>query len=172
MPQETATNEVSVPSTEAERHAIRARAGRVRETLKDDAAFVERARTQRVLPYLYYEDGIAAMEFLTQTFGLVERRRRVREDGTLFHGELVWDGDVIFLGSPTTTSEAPEAITNMYRDASMFCVCDDPDALYERVVTAGARIQSEPCELEWGRMFVALDTEGRSWFFSQLKPGY
>ena len=53
-----------------------------------------------VSPYLYYVDGIAAMEFLANVFGFREHTRMVEDDGTLRHGEMRLGDAAVMLGCP------------------------------------------------------------------------
>ena len=52
-----------------------------------------------ITPYLYYEDGRAAADWLCRVFGF-EQRSAVEQDGRVTHAELVLDDDVVFLGEP------------------------------------------------------------------------
>src|SRR5205807_9945023 len=45
----------------------------------------------RVSPYLYYEDGAAAIDWLTQAFGFTERLRVPGEGGRVMHAEIELD---------------------------------------------------------------------------------
>ena len=47
----------------------------------------------------------------------------------------------------------------------------DPDALYERAKRAGARIEMEPTDQDYGsRDFIARDPEGNIWSFGTYDP--
>ena len=60
--------------------------------------------TSPISPYLYYEDGVAALEFLADAFGFQERMRHVDQDGTLRHGEMQFGTSVVMLASvPNST---------------------------------------------------------------------
>ena len=41
-----------------------------------------------VIPFLTYEDGIAALEWLAEVFGFTETARFTSSDGRLSHGEM------------------------------------------------------------------------------------
>src|SRR4249919_1612000 len=41
-----------------------------------------------IVPYIFYDDGLAAMEWLDETLGFRERMRTVDETGALRHGEM------------------------------------------------------------------------------------
>jgi PhnB protein len=49
-----------------------------------------------VVPFLTYEDGIAALEWLAEVFGFTETARFTSSDGRLSHGEMsIGDGLVL-----------------------------------------------------------------------------
>jgi len=41
-----------------------------------------------VVPFLTYEDGVAALEWLAEVFGFTETARFTSSDGRLSHGEM------------------------------------------------------------------------------------
>ena len=41
-----------------------------------------------VVPFLTYEDGIAALDWLAEAFGFTETARLTTTDGRLSHGEM------------------------------------------------------------------------------------
>src|SRR5262249_62386188 len=58
-----------------------------------------RVMDQGVIPMLAYENGPAAMDWLAEAFGFVEKDRRV-EDGRLTHGEMDTGGGVVMMATP------------------------------------------------------------------------
>ena len=57
--------------------------------------------TQRIVPFLGYEDAAAAIEWLRRAFGFVEDRAVRREqDGVITHSELALAGATIYLSTP------------------------------------------------------------------------
>ncbi|MGH7819699.1 MAG: VOC family protein, partial [Candidatus Binatia bacterium] len=45
------------------------------------------------------------------------------------------------------------------------------DAHYRRARAAGAAIESEPADMEWGaRMYTARDPQGNQWYFATPIP--
>ena len=62
---------------------------------------------QRVTPYLLYEDGPAAIEFLTQAFGFREERRTTGAAGGL-HAELEVAPGGGWIGDASRASVAPK----------------------------------------------------------------
>lgn len=122
--------------------------------------------TQTVTPYLLYEDGVAAIDFLTRAFGFREVNRATGAAGGL-HAELAAgsDGARVYLGQPPAgyRNHAAVGITS-----EVYVLVDDVDAHYARAVAAGASIIEEPNDLPFGhRRYGCRDPQGHEWFFAQ-----
>jgi hypothetical protein len=61
-----------------------------------------------VVPFLTYEDGIAALEWLAEVFGFTETARVTSSDGRLSHGEMSIGDGLIVLASPSPDYEGPK----------------------------------------------------------------
>ena len=134
---------------------------------------VEHRRSPSIYPRLAYRDEVAALEFLTRAFGLVERRESRMEHPA---GMLAWleigDGMVMIgrageerhgLHSPLETG-VPTAMVNAY--------VHDIDAHYRRAAAEGARIVTPLEDMFWGdRRYEALDLEGHRWHFAERMSG-
>jgi len=117
-------------------------------------------------PYLYYENAAAAMDWLIEAFGFSERMRMTSDDGTVNHGELVLGEGVIMLGQPGPTYQSPAKRGGATAGVNVYV--DDVDAHFEHAKAAGATIQMEPTDQEYGdRRYDAKDPEGHDWFFAQ-----
>ena len=135
--------------------------------------------TQRIVPFLGYEDAAAAIEWLGRAFGFVEdRSARHEEDGTVTHAGLALDDATIYLStpagyaSPRTLRETSELARRAYDNAWVidghFVEVDDIDAHYERAVAADATVLRGPEEPGIGfRIYSAEDFEGHRWMFGQ-----
>jgi uncharacterized glyoxalase superfamily protein PhnB len=123
---------------------------------------------QRIVPYLYYADGSAALDFLCQAFGFEERLATRRGDGTLMHAELGFGGNTVMLGTPLDEDGQPQVPEpTERRHSGVLCYVDDVDAHCARARAAGARIASPPADQAYGaRTYTAVDPEGHQWFFS------
>jgi uncharacterized glyoxalase superfamily protein PhnB len=121
--------------------------------------------TQRVTPYLLYEDGEAAIEFLVRAFGFREERRAIGGAGGL-HAELEVPPDgLVYLGQPPSGFRNPAAVG---RTSLVHVIVDDVDAHFERARDAGARIIEELTDLPFGhRRYGCADPQGHEWFFAQ-----
>ena len=118
----------------------------------------------RIAPYLLYEDGAAAIDFLTKAFGF-EEVMRADEGGVVNHAELRLGDDSIMLGSPGEDYKSPR--TADHYTALVHVYIDDVDGHFERAKAAGAEIVMEPTDQEYGdRRYDAKDPEGHFWSFA------
>jgi uncharacterized glyoxalase superfamily protein PhnB len=125
---------------------------------------------QTVTPYLLYEDGEAAIEFLTRGFGFREVERMTGSAGGL-HAELETapDGGRIYVGQPTEEFRNPAQVG---RTASVYVLVDDVDAHYARAKEADAEIFEELADLPFGhRRYRCADPQGHAWDFAQVISG-
>lgn len=131
-----------------------------------------------VIPMIAYEDGVAALEWLTEAFGFRERARQVGPDGRLSHGEMEAGDGVIMLATPTPDYQGPKRHRLTCAQARKWSAVpwiidgvlvhvEDLDAHYARAKAAGATILSEIEEGPPGRRYRAEDLEGHRWFFFQ-----
>jgi PhnB protein len=130
---------------------------------------VEHRRSPSIYPRLAYRDEVAALDFLTRAFGLVERRESRMEHPD---GMLAWletgDGTIMIgragperhgLVSPLDAG-APTAMVMVY--------VHDIDVHYRRAESEGAQIVMPLEDMFWGdRRYEALDLEGHRWHFAE-----
>jgi PhnB protein len=123
--------------------------------------------TPTLMPYLYYEDPNAALEFLTSAFGFRERFRMDGPDGRIAHAEVeVGDKGVVMLGGPGESYKSPKTL-GVNATASIYVYVDDVDAHHARAREAGARILREPEDQFYGdRNYGAADLEDHEWYFA------
>jgi uncharacterized glyoxalase superfamily protein PhnB len=135
--------------------------------------------SQKIVPFIGYEDAAAAIDWLTQAFGFSERPgARYEQDGTITHAELELDGATIYLSTPrgyasprtlrAESETARRAYDNPWVIDGHFVEVDDVAAHFERARAAGATILREPEEPGTGfRIYTAEDPEGHRWMFGQ-----
>jgi uncharacterized glyoxalase superfamily protein PhnB len=63
---------------------------------------------------LSYEDGVSAMEWLRDIFGMDIKEKWLGEDGRLEHGELEYSGQRIMLATPTPLYQSPKTLRKNY----------------------------------------------------------
>jgi uncharacterized glyoxalase superfamily protein PhnB len=121
---------------------------------------------QTITPYLLYEDGEAAIDFLTRAFGFREVERQIGGAGGL-HAELELGpgGGRIYLGQPPGDFRNPEVVG---RTSSIYVLVDEVDAHHDRARAAGAEITEELNDLPFGhRRYGCVDPQGHEWVFAQ-----
>ena len=123
-----------------------------------------KAQTETI-PYLFYDDVPAALEWLARAFGFVEEMRHATERGGM-HAQMTLDGQRIMMGqgSKEWRMQSPRAAGMATQ--GVFIYVPDVDTHYERARAAGARIDSPPQDHGYGRTFTAYDLGGHPWFFT------
>ena len=65
--------------------------------------------------------------------------------------------------------ESPLRLPSIH--GQVYCFVDDVDAHFRRARAAGATIESEPEDKDWGdRMYTVRDPEGHQWYFATRRP--
>jgi len=120
-----------------------------------------------IWPTLTFYDARAAANFLVAAFGFELRAIHAHEDdpGVVEHGELRWPrGGGVMFGS-AGKDDGPFG-RRLPGNESVYVVCDDPDALFERATAAGAEVVRPLTDEDYGsRGFVVRDPEGNLWSF-------
>lgn len=115
-----------------------------------------------VSPYLYYEDGDAAIDWLVRVFGFRERLRGHHPDGRFGHGEVEVADGVVMLGTPDGFRRADRSCFGVYVHV------DDVNLHHARAKGEGATVTEAPADQPYGvRSYGALDLEGNQWWFAQ-----
>ena len=133
---------------------------------------------QTTVPMLAYEDGSAAIEFLSEAFGFTEKMRMQNPDGSIGHAELELNGGMIMLATPTPDYHSPrhhrEECVHAAKWSQVPYIIDgvyvqvpDVDAHFDQAKKAGAKILSDPQDQPYGeRVYRAEDHEGHRWMFA------
>lgn len=126
-------------------------------------------RPSSVVPYLYYEDATAAVEFLTHAFGFeVEAAFRNEETGEVLHATLQTGSGQIFVG-PGMAAFGTAGTRDADAVASMtYVFVDDVDEHHARACRAGVLVREPPHDHFGGnRQYTASDPGGQRWTFAQ-----
>jgi len=127
-----------------------------------------------------YENGAAAMDWLSRAFGFRERARMLGENGRLSHGEMEAGDGMIMLATPSPHYRGPKHHREECEQAQrwsevpyiidgVLVYVDDVDAHFQRAKAAGATVLSPVEEGQEGKRYRAEDLEGHRWMFMQKK---
>lgn len=129
-----------------------------------------------VIPCLRYADPKAAIRFLTEAFGFVEKLVVPGPDSGVIHAELTFgegaQRGLVMLGG------ADRAFFDMRLPQQaggvtdcIYVVVEDADAHCARAAAAGAEILEGPLDRDYGsREYVARDPGGYLWDFGTYDP--
>lgn len=120
-----------------------------------------------IVPYLFYADAPAAIDFLCKAFGFEERLRYPMPDGRIGHAEIALGEDLVMLASIWEGfGDSPLNLPNVH--AQIYCFIDeDIDAHFLRARVEGAVLVTEPKDEHGTRSYRALDTDGHRWVFGR-----
>lgn len=128
------------------------------------AAADSKVATQ-VIPYIFYRDVPAALDWLARAFGFTESMRTATPSGGM-HGEMTLDGQQIMMGQGSKEWGMLSARETGAATQGVFVYLADVDAHFERARAAGAQIVKPPEDLPYGRSYTARDLDGHPWFFA------
>ena len=122
--------------------------------------------TISVWPSVRCRDTRVLIDFLVAAFGFEEQFSVPGEDGKgIIHAQIRWPGGGgVMLGDAEVGDAFHLALP--FGPVSIYVVTDQPDALHDRAVAAGATIVTGLRDEEYGsRGFSATDPEGNLWSF-------
>ena len=132
-------------------------------------------RSSSVIPCLRYADPVAAIRFLTEAFGFVEKLIVPGPDGDIIHAELTFgEGDA--RGMVMVGGNRPFFDMRLPKEAGgvtdcIYVVVKDADAHCANARAAGAEILEGPLDRDYGsREYVARDPGGHLWDFGTYDP--
>lgn len=112
-----------------------------------------------IVPYLFYDDAGAAMDWYARVFGFEEISRRADDTGRVQNAEMRVGNSELWLDGSGRRKDNDE------RPTWIGIWVDDVDAVYERVQAAGVECEP-PVDREFGvRMLNVPDEMGYLWGF-------
>jgi PhnB protein len=114
-----------------------------------------------IIPYIFYRDVPAALEWLARAFGFKEEMRTGTPSGGI-HGEMSLDGQRIMMGQGAKDWGMVSPIEATMATMGVFIYLDDVDAHHARAQAAGAQIVHPPRNESYGRTYTARDLDGPS----------
>jgi uncharacterized glyoxalase superfamily protein PhnB len=134
----------------------------------------------RISTAIFYQDGAAAIDWLSRAFGFELRLKVEGDGGRIDHSELTFGTGLIMVGQegprPNGPNLAPVRSPKTiggYNTQTLMVFVDDVEAHCARARAAGARIFAEPEVHDYGedhwadRSYGAMDPEGHHWWFTQ-----
>jgi uncharacterized glyoxalase superfamily protein PhnB len=120
-----------------------------------------------VVPYLYYADATAALDFLVEAFGFTEHSALRDDDGIVWNAQLRTGTGLVMIGPGM--SEFGTAAIDVPGPATcrIHVLVDDVDAHCARSRAAGATIRDEPMDHGDVRIYLAVDPGHHEWIFTQ-----
>ncbi len=122
----------------------------------------------QIVPYLYYEDAGAAIEFMEKAFGFEIVSAFRSPEGTVLTSKVRTGSGVILVGPGmepfgTRAIQDPDSVSSM-----TYVYVDDVDVHYARSVAAGAKVRAEP-HVHFGgdKIYTVSDPGGQRWSFAQ-----
>jgi uncharacterized glyoxalase superfamily protein PhnB len=118
---------------------------------------------------LSFRDADAMIAWL-RAVGFTEHATyRAEDDPSLVvHAEWVWPGGG---GGLMFGSQRPGAAVDNVGGSAAYLVVDDPDAVFDRAVAAGATVERPMVDQEYGgRGGSVADPEGNHWSFGDYQP--
>ena len=112
-----------------------------------------------ITPYLAVEGAARLRDFLKQAFGAEERECMMRDDGTIWHGELKIGDSIVMFGEAAGPWKP--------RPSTLYLYVEDVDAAYARALAAGATSLREPTTEFYGdRSSGVQDPVGNFWWIA------
>ncbi|GLS28659.1 Uncharacterized conserved protein PhnB, glyoxalase superfamily [Mesorhizobium albiziae] len=124
----------------------------------------------RIYPTFRYRDAPKMIDFLCDAFGFTVHAKYM--DGAFVsHAQLAFGSSMIMLGSVRDDDYGKMVGGPADGGKSTYVVCDDADALFARAKAAGAVVEEEPTNRDYGsRDFICRDPEGNIWSFGTYWP--
>jgi uncharacterized glyoxalase superfamily protein PhnB len=138
-------------------------------TIDTDYTPADAFETPDVYPRLAYRDELAAIEYLTRVFQLVEHREARMEHGGHYLAWLSVGTGIVMLGhSNVDVHRIHSPLDAGLTTVIMHVYVHDIDAHYAHAVAEGADVTMELEDAFYGeRRYEATDLEGHRWHFGE-----
>ena len=121
-----------------------------------------------IIPYFFYRDVPAAIDWLTRAFGFTQEMRHPTPSG--MHAQMRFGGRRIMMGQGSKDWNMQSPSESKVATMGVFIYMAGVDAHYVRAKAAGAEIVQAPYNEPYGRTYTARDLDGHPWFFTS-PPG-
>ncbi len=112
-------------------------------------------------------DDVDAMIAWLSAIGFTEHSTYRSEGGQVEHAEWLWPGG----GGIMFGVRRHDGVLEGTGPGAAYLVCEDPDAVFDAAVRAGATVQREMIDQDYGgRGGSVADPEGNHWSFGSYQP--
>lgn len=127
------------------------------------------ARTARsITAYLAVVDTAAALDFYTAAFGGVRRGEPITmPDGRIGHAEIALGDSVLMMADEFPELGLAAPVSRGGPSQSLVLEVADPDAVVDRAIVAGARLERPVADSPYGRGGVVVDPSGHRWMVTR-----
>ena len=120
--------------------------------------------TSTITPYICVSPATDALAWYRDALGAIETIRYTGDDGRIGHAEVLIAGANVMLSDEYPELEVVSPTTLGGTPMTLHVEVPDVDAVYERVVAAGARVPAPPKDEAYGaRSFTMIDPFGHRW---------
>lgn len=129
------------------------------------------AEPPRIFPTMRCRDPEAMIKWLRDVLGFREHFVH-RQAGIVEHAQLAFGSSILMIGqSRDDDYDKMVGTLDARRTDALYVAVDDPDTLFARVKDAGAKIEMELRDADYGnREFACRDPEGNLWSFGNYWP--
>ena len=121
-----------------------------------------------ITPQLTLDNAAQAIDWYKKALGAEELGRSAGPDGKIMHAELRIGNSRFMVHDVMPGSKGPQAFGGS--PASLWLYVDDSDALFNRAVSAGAKVQLPLADQFWGdRGGAVADPAGYTWWIATRK---
>jgi PhnB protein len=121
-----------------------------------------------ITPQLTLDNTAQAMDWYKKALGAEELSRSVGPDGKIMHAEIKIGNSRVMLNDVMPGSKGPQSFGGS--PASLWLYVENSDALFNRAVGAGAKVQMPLADQFWGdRGGAVADPAGYTWWIATRK---
>jgi PhnB protein len=123
---------------------------------------------QTITPQLTLDDAAKTIDWYKKALGAEEVSRSLGPDGKIMHAEIKIGNSRVMVNDVVQGYKGPSGFGGS--PASLWLFVEDSDALYNRAVGAGAKVQMPIADQFWGdRAGAVADPAGYTWWIASRK---
>jgi len=115
---------------------------------------------QTVMPYLILKDVTDFIDFAKNVFGATELAVYKDDNGRIMHAEIQIGGSTIMIGQAGENWSV--------QNAGLYINVEDADSSFQKALAHQASVVMPIEDKEYGRSGGILDTQGNTWWITQV----